>query len=154
MKKIWQMKSLKRGFLRLQTKADLPRMFVNGTANMAGGTKAISLRKFIFRLSKARGLLLNILPFRRPKRKKSVGIKSGDGGGEIAFEIILSREETLGFFEWTVRRVTSRPISLKSIDFYLPGILFTDSWKMSRKIPELTVVWKKRRPMIQYTPSF
>jgi len=37
-----------------------------------------------------RGVFLYTLPFNRPQRKKSAGIRSGDLGGQMFFEIILS----------------------------------------------------------------
>jgi len=37
-----------------------------------------------------RGVFLYTLPFNRPQRKKSAGIRSGDLGGQKFFEIILS----------------------------------------------------------------
>ena len=37
-----------------------------------------------------RGVFLYTLLFNRPQRKKSVGVRSGDLGGQRFFEIILS----------------------------------------------------------------
>ena len=42
-----------------------------------------------------RGVFLYTLPFNRPQRKKSAGVRSGDLGGQSFFEIILSLKKLL-----------------------------------------------------------
>jgi len=37
-----------------------------------------------------RGVFLYTVPFNRPHSKKSAGVRSGDLGGQMVFEIILS----------------------------------------------------------------
>jgi len=45
-----------------------------------------------------RGVFLYTLPFNRPQRKKSAGVRSGDLGGQrFFFEIILSLKKTFNF---------------------------------------------------------
>jgi hypothetical protein len=65
--------------------------------------------------------------------RKSDGVSSGDRSGQSNFEAILFPEETRGVFQGPVRRVTCGSISLKTNEFYLSYIWFTDSWKMSRR---------------------
>ena len=50
----------------------------------------MSLRISSLSCSIVRGVFLYTLPFNRPQRKKSAGVRSGDLGGQKFFEIILS----------------------------------------------------------------
>ena len=53
-------------------------------------TAWISWRIVSLSCSIVRGVFLYTLPFNRPQRKKSAGVRSGDLGGKKFFEIILS----------------------------------------------------------------
>jgi len=49
-----------------------------------------------------RGVFWYTLPFNRPQRKKSAGVRSGDLGGQRFFEIILSLKKLLISRVWSV----------------------------------------------------
>jgi len=71
-------------------------------------TAWISWRIASLSCSIVRGVFLYTLPFNRPQRKKSAGVRSGDLGGQRFFEIILSLKKklsisrTLAFEVWHV----------------------------------------------------
>ena len=67
----------------------------------------ISWRIASLSCSIVRGVFLYTLPLNRPQRKKSVGVRSGDLGGQMFFEIILSLKKlsiscVLAFEVWHV----------------------------------------------------
>jgi len=70
-------------------------------------TAWISWRIASLSCSIVRGLFLYTLPFNRPQRKKSAGVRSGDLGGQSFFEIIVSLKKLsisrmLAFEVWHV----------------------------------------------------
>jgi len=64
--------------------------FWNTFAKVSKLTAWISWRIASLSFSIVRGVFLYTLPFNRPQRKKSAGVRSGDLGGQMFFEIILS----------------------------------------------------------------
>jgi len=67
-----------------------------------------------------RGVFLYTLPFNRPQRKKSVGVRSGDLGGQRFFEIILSFKKHFNFSHASICN-TSMVHVFHQIPFEMPS---------------------------------
>ena len=80
--------------------------FWNTFPKVSALTAWISWRIASLSCSIVRGVFMYNLPFNRPQRKKSAGFRSGDLGGQMFFEIILSKNlsvsRMLAFEVWHV----------------------------------------------------
>jgi len=81
--------------------------FWNAFPKVSTLTAWISWRIASLSCSIVRGVFLYTLPFNRPQRKKSAGVRSGDLGGQrFFFEIILSLKKTFNFSHARIWSVT------------------------------------------------